>query len=132
MNTHTNALQPKNKFHRTTRNNLFQSTAIITAILALVTVAAIAIYMANRPVVVVESNSAVPYSNALEMQYAQPWLGEHNKPVAAYGNALEMQYAQPWLQKTNPLIAVTGSEMPLDCHSSLETFYTCKYGYGHP
>jgi hypothetical protein len=132
MNTYTNAMHPKKKVHRTTRNNLFNNAAIIAVGLALVIVAAIAVNMANRPAVVAENNRALPYGNSLEMQYAQPWLNAQGKPVLAYGNALEAQYAQPWLQGTNLSILVTGSETSLDCHSSLETLYACKYGYGHP
>src|SRR5215216_2496061 len=119
MNTHTNAMHPQKKAHRTIRNNLFHNTAIMTIILALVTAAAIAVYTANRPVVA-ENSPAVLYSNALEMQYAQPWLEAQNKPVIAYGNALELQYAQPWFPETKLTISVTGSKTPLDCHSNLE------------
>ena len=155
MNTYTNAMHPKKKVHRTTRNNLFNKAAIMAVGLALVIVAAIAVNTANRPAVVAENNRALPYGNSLEMQYAQPWLNAQSKPVLAYGNALEAQYAQPWLdvqdktvaaysnalelqyaqlwlQGTNLSIVVTGSETSLDCHSSLETLYACKYGYGHP
>ncbi len=126
MNTYANTI------HRITRNNRSRNTAIMTIVLALITVAAIAIYMANRSVVGAASNPAVAYSNALEMQYTQPWLEAHNKPVVAYSNALELQYAQPWLQETKQSIAVTGSKIPLDCQSSLEMLYACKYGYSQP
>lgn len=158
MNTHTNAMHPQKKAHRTLRKNLFHSTAIKAIVPVLITVAAIAIYLANRPPVVAENNpagtygnalelqyarpwleaqnkSVVEYGNALELQYARPWLGAQNKPVVVYGNALEMQYAQPWLDEAQRLIAVTGSaqkQNPLDCGSSLEMFYACKYGYGRP
>ena len=132
MNTYTNAMHPKKKVYRTTRNNLFNDAAIIAVGLALVIVAAIAVNRVNRPAVVTENNRARPYGNSLEMQYAQPWLDAQDKTVAAYSNALELKYAQPWLQGTNLSIVVTGSETSLDCHSSLETLYACKYGYGHP
>lgn len=52
-----------------------------------------------------KAKAAVPpvhYSNALEMQYAQPWLDKQkveNAPAIEYSHALEMQYAQPWLDK---------------------------------
>ena len=154
MNTYTNAVLPEEKLQRTVRRNLFQDTAILTIILALGTAAAIAVYTANRPVVA-ENSPAVRYSNALEMQYAQPWLDAQNKPVVAYSNALEMHYAQPWLEarnksvvaysnalemqyaqtwlpKTKRTISVTGSKAPLDCHSSLEMLYACQSGYGRP
>src|SRR5215216_2203741 len=108
MNTHTNAMHPQKKAHRTIRNNLFHNTAIMTIILALVTAAAIAVYTANQPVVA------------------------ENSPAVLYSNALEMQYAQPWLPETELTISVTGSKTPLDCYSSLETLYACKYGYGRP
>ena len=154
MNTHTNAMHPQKKVYRTIRNNLFHNTAIMTIILALVTVAATAVYRANRSVVVVENNPALPYSNTLEMQYAQPWLAAQNKPVVTYNNALELQYAQPWLHAQNkPVVAygnalemqyaqpwqlpivVTGGaqeQILFNCHGSLEMLYACKYGYGHP
>jgi hypothetical protein len=130
MNTHSNALQPEKEVHRTARN-----VAIITVILTLVIAAAIAFFIANRPVVAAEKNPAVTYSNALEMQYARPWLEAQNKPVVAYSNALEMQYAQPWLDKAKMPIAVTGNtleQISLNCSSSIEMLYACKYGYGLP
>jgi hypothetical protein len=135
MNTYTNAMHPKKKAHRTARNNLFHNRAIVMIILTLVTMAAIAVYIANRPVVAAENNPSVPYSNALEMQYAQPWLKAQNKPVVAYSNALEMQYAQPWLDKAELAIVVTGNaqeRIPLNCSSSVEMLYACKYGYRQP
>src|SRR5262245_14029278 len=101
MNQYTNTMQPKKEVHRTTRTNLFHNTAIMTGVLTLVTAATIAVYMSNRPVVAEENNLAVPYSNALEMQYARPWLEARNKPVVAYGNAVELQYARPWLEAQN-------------------------------
>jgi hypothetical protein len=174
-------MHPKKEGHRTARNTLFHNTAVMTVILTLVAVAAIALYTANRPVVAAENNPAVPYSNALEMQYAQPWLEAQNRPVVTYGNALELQYAQPWLEAQNkPVVAysnalemqyaqpwleaqnkrvvtygnalelqyaqpwlnkaelpivVTGNaqaQIPLNCSSSIEMLYACKYGYGHP
>lgn len=135
MNTFTNAMHPKKEAHRTARNHLFQNTAIVTIILTLVTTVAIAAYIANRPVVAAENNSAVPYSNALEMQYARPWLEAQNKPVVGYGNALELKYAQPWLDKAKLPIVATGNaqeKIPLNCSSSIEMLYACKYGYAHP
>jgi hypothetical protein len=132
MNTYTNAMHPKKKVRRTTRNNLFNNAAIIAVVLALVIVVAIAVNEANRPAVVAENNRALPYGNALEMQYAQPWLHAQNKPFAAYSNALELQYAQPWLHGTNLLIAVTGSEEPIFCHGSLEMILACKDRYDRP
>lgn len=129
MNTFTNVLHPKKKVDQTPR---ITSVAIIIAVLALITVAAIAVYLAHRPAVVVESNPSVLFSNALEMQYAQPWLDAQNKLGIAYSNALELQYAQPWLQKAKQSIAAAGHEMPVDCNVNLEMLYACKYGYGHP
>ena len=151
MNTYTNAVRPEKKVQRNARKGLFDNTAIMTIVLALVAVAVIAIYIANRPVVAAD-NLAVPYSNALELQYArpwleaqnkpvveygnalelqyaQPWLEAQNKPVVAYGNALELQYAQPWLDAAQRLVAVTSSaqeQNPLDCGSNLEMFYACN------
>jgi hypothetical protein len=158
MNTYTNAMHPKKEGRRTTRNNLFHNTAIVTIILVLVTTVAIAVYITSRPAVATENDLAVPYSNALEMQYARPWLEAQNKPVAAYGNALELQYAQPWLEAQNKpvvaysnamelqyaqrwldkaerLIVVTGNaqeQIPLNCSGSMEMLYACRYGYGLP
>ena len=135
MNTYTNAIHPKQDGHRTARNNMFQNTAIVTILLVLITTVAIAAYIASRPAVAAEKGLAVPYSNALEMQYARPWLEAQNKPVAAYGNALELQYAQPWLDKAERLIVVTGNaqeQIPLICSSSMEMLYACKSGYGLP
>ena len=91
------------KGYRTARNNQFQNTAIVMVILTLVTAAAIAIYIANRPVAAAESNPSVPYSNALEMQYARPWLEAQNKPVVSYGNALELEMPNPgWIKRNDP------------------------------
>jgi hypothetical protein len=158
MNTYTKAMHPKKEAHRTSRNNLYHNTAMVMIILTLVTMAALAVYIANRPVVAAENNLPVPYSNALEMQYAQPWLKAQNKPVVEYSNALEMQYAQPWLKaqdkpvveysnalemqyaqpwldKAELAIAVTGNgqeRIPLNCSSSIEMLYACKSGYHQP
>ena len=109
-------------------NKLFKTFSILGV--ALIAVATLAIYTANQSDVA-ENNLSVPYSNALELQYARPWLEAQNKPVVVYGNALELQYAQPWLDAAQRLVAVTGRN-PLDCGSSLEMFYACQYGYGRP
>ena len=135
MNTYTNAMHPKKGAHRTARNNLYHNMAIVTIILTLVTMTALAVYIANRPVGAAEKKPPVSYGNALEMQYAQPWLKAQNKPVVAYSNALEMQYAQPWLDKAESAITVTGNrqeQIPLNCSSNLEMLYACKYGYRQP
>ena len=158
MNTYTNALHPKKEGHQTARNNLFQNTAIVTIIVVLVTTVAVAAYIASRSAVAAEKGLAVAYSNALEMQYARPWLEPQNKPAVAYSNALELQYArpwldvqnkpavvysnalelqyaQPWLDKAERLIVVTGNaqeQIPLHCSSSMEMLYACKSGYGLP
>lgn len=151
----TKAIHPEKMIDQTANKNPVNRVAIITVALVLAAVTAIAVNMANRPVVVTDNHPVLPYgnslemqyaqpwlnaqnksvpgySNALEMQYAQPWLATQNKPVAVYGNALELQYAQPWLQGAKRPIAVTGSETSLDCLSSIETLYACKYGYGQP
>lgn len=158
MNTYTNAIHPKEEGHRTARNNPLHNTALVAILLVLVTTVAIAAYIASRPAVAAEKGLAVPYSNALEMQYARPWLEPQNKPVAAYGNALELQYArpwlevqnkpvvaysdalelqyaQPWLDKAERLIVVTGNaqeQIPLNCSRSMEMLYACKAGFGLP
>jgi hypothetical protein len=142
MNTHTNVLRPNNKFHQTTRNNLSRSTAVAAIVLALITVAAIAIYRTNQPVVIAASNPAVAYSNALEMQYAQPWLAVRNKPVVTFSNALELHYAQSWLTAHSKPIIEFGNTLELqyarpwlgkadlkaNCSKSMEMLYACKYG----
>ena len=155
MNTYTNALHPKKEGHQTARNSMFHNTAIVTIIMVLVTTVAVAAYIASRSAVAAERGLAVPYSNALEMQYARPWLEAHNrpvvvysnalelqyarpwldaqnKPVVRYSNALELQYAQPWLDKAELGIAVTGNAQELNCSSSLEMLYACKFGFGLP
>jgi hypothetical protein len=155
MNMYTNARHPEGKAHRIPR---IPNIAILTALLTLVATIAVAVYIAIRPAVVTEGSRAVPYSNALEMQYArpwleaqnkpvviygnalelqyaQPWLDAQNKPVVTYGNALEMQYAQPWLDKAERPIVVTGNtqeQLPLNCFGSMEMLYACKNGYGLP
>jgi hypothetical protein len=158
MNTYTKPMHPEKEVHRTGRNNLFPNITIMTVILTLVTAAAIAIYIANRPVAAAENSLAVPYSNALEMQYARPWLEAQNKLVVPFGNALEMQYARPWLEVQNKSIVEYSNALELQyprpwlevqnkpivvtgnaqeqilptCHSSLEMLYARKYGDGRP
>jgi len=154
MNTYTNSTRPKKKVYLTAGNKLFHNSALMTLALALVIVVAVAIYMVSRPPAVAQNHPALPYSNALEMQYAQPWLDAQNKPVVAYSNALEMQYAQPWLDAQKKPVVVYGNALELqyaqpwqtpivvtgnsqeqilrNCDSSLDMLYACKYGYGRP
>lgn len=157
MNTYTNAMQPKKQARQPVRNPQFRNTAIIAIIVALVAAAALAISTLNRPAAASENHSVVQYSNALElqyarpwleaqnksevvysnaleMQYAQPWLDAQNKSQVTYSNALEMQYAQPWLDKAQQGIAVTGNaqQVPLNCSSSMEMLYACKFGFDLP
>ena len=158
MNTYTNTMNPKKEVQPAARSHLFFNAAIVVIILTLVTAAAVAIFIANRSTAVAEDHRAIPYSNALEMQYAQPWLESRNKSVAAYSNALELQYAKPWLDAQNkPVvvysnalelqyaqpwldkiqlgIAVTGNvqeQNPLNCSRSMEMLYACKAGFGLP
>ncbi len=61
---------------------------------------------------------AVSHNNALEMQYAQPWIEGQSKVVPSFSNALEMQYAQPWLKAQKPPV----------CHNRLDLFYACQNG----
>ena len=146
MNTYTNSMHPKKVVAQPTRNRLFQNTAGLTVALVLIVVAVTAIYLANRPVAATNSPT-VTYGNALEMQYAQPWLDAQNKSVVEYGNALEMQYAQPWLDAQNKSVVEYGNALELqyaqpwldaqqqvliNCHSSLEMLYACQNGYGRP
>ena len=133
MNTYTNSTHPEKKIDRTAGNELFHNSALMAIVLALVLFVAVAVYAASRTTAVRQNNPALPYSNALGMQYAQPWLAAQNKPVAPYSNALELQYAQPWLDAQKKLIVVTGNSMTArDCHSSIEMLYACKYGNGRP
>jgi hypothetical protein len=128
-------MHPKKGGYRTAPNQLFHNTAILTIILVLVTMIAIAIYIASRPAVAAENGLAVPYSNALELQYARPWLEAQNKPVVVYSNALELQYAQPWLDKAERLTVVTDNtqeQISLNCSSGMEMLHACKAGYGLP
>jgi hypothetical protein len=158
MNTYTDTIKSKKEVDRSAHTNLFQNPAIVTVILTLVAAVAIAVFIANRPAIAAENKPAVAYSNALEMQYARPWLEAQNKsvvtygnalelqyaqpwlnaqkkPVITYGNALELQYAQPWLNKAERSTVITGNlqgQIPLNCSSSMEMFYACKYGFGLP
>ena len=62
-------------------------------------------------------------------------INSKSASVVAYSNVLELQYAQPWLDAAGLPIVVTGNaqnQIPLNCHSSIEMLYACKYGYGHP
>ena len=144
MNTST-TMHPEKEISRTTSNNLFSNIAIMTVILTLVAAAAIAAYTSSRPVVAAENSLAVPYSNALEMQYARPWLEAQNRSVVAYSNALELQYAQPWIDAHNKSVVSFGNALELqyaqpwldaqqqiNCSSSIEMLYACKYGFDLP
>lgn len=53
--------------------------------------------------------SAIVYSDALAMQYAQPYLNAQGSAVA-FNNALELQYAQPYLKVQSP-VAATALEL---------------------
>jgi|GEM_PF-2207450 hypothetical protein len=135
MNTYTDTIQPKKKADRTTHTNQFQNPVIVTIILTLVAALAVAVFIVNRSVGAAKNNPAIPYGNALEMQYARPWLEGQNKPAVTYSNALELQYAQPWLDKAESAIVVTGNaqeRIPLNCSSSIEMLYACKYGNRQP
>jgi len=133
MNTYTNSTHPRKKIYRTAGNELLHNSPLMLIILALVLFVAFALYAANRAPVVGQSDPARPYSNALEMQYARPWLTAQSKPAAPYSNAMELQYAQPWLDAQKKLIVVTGNpEAAPDCQSSMEMLYACKYGTGRP
>ena len=149
MSTHTNTIRPENKIDHTTRNTLL---IIITVLLVLVAAIAITSVVTSQPVAgtspevaysnalemqyaqpwLATENEAVVYSNALEMQYAQSWIEDQNRLVTSFSNALELQYAQPWLEEAGLLIPVTGAENASDCHSSLEMFYACQYGNVRP
>ena len=94
----------------------------------------------------INQSAAVPYSNALEMQYAQPWLSGAVREAAVnvpYSNPLEMQYAQPWLNVQEAAVNVPYSnalEMQYaqpwlnvqkaaeSCPAGLDFFYACQNG----
>jgi hypothetical protein len=99
MNTYTDTMKPKKEADRTIRTSLFQNPAIVTIILTLVATIAVAIFITNRPVGAAKNNPAIPYSNALEMQYARPWLESQNKPVVMFGHALD----PGWIKRSAPL-----------------------------
>lgn len=147
MSTYTNTMQPEKKVAPNARNRRFQNVATLAALLMLVVAVAIGVFLANGSAVAAENNLAVPYSNALELQYARPWLEAQNKPAVAFSNALELQYAQPWLDAQQKPIVVYGNalelqyarpwldaqeQLSLNCSSSIEMLYACKYGYGLP
>ena len=155
MNTYTDTMNSKKKAHQSARNSLFSHPAILAVIVTLVIAVAVGVFIANRSAAAAEVARAVPYSNALEMQYARPWLETQNrpapvysnalelqyaqpwidaqdKPAVTYSNALELQYAQPWLDKAQQLIAVTGSAPELNCSANMEMLYACKFGFGLP
>jgi hypothetical protein len=48
--------------------------------------------------------TAIVYSNALAMQYAQPYLNAQSSTVS-FSNALELQYAQPYLKVQSSVVA---------------------------
>jgi hypothetical protein len=112
MNTYTNAVHPEETADRTAHKNSSNTTAIMTIALALVTLAVIATYTANQAVVSA-NDPTVPYSNALELQYARPWLEAQNKPAVGYSNALELQYAQPWLEAQNKPVSAYSNALEL-------------------
>ena len=54
----------------------------------------------NQSTAISSNVETIAYNNALEMQYAQPWLNAQSvkiAPAVQYTDALAMQYAQPWL-----------------------------------
>ena len=157
MNTYTNTMHPEKKVDPAAHNDLFPKIAILIITFMLVTALATAVYIDRQSVAAAENNLAVPYGNALEMQYARPWLEAQSKPVVAYSNALELQYARPWLQaQKQPAVVYSNAlelqyaqpwldksarsiaahanqdQIPLRCSSSMEMLYACKYGVGLP
>ena len=80
-------------------------TLYVTSIILLATLVVTLITVQSRKSSVASSVSIEPvvYSDALAMQYAQPWLDKQQAaaPRIPYSDALAMQYAQPWLDKQN-------------------------------
>lgn len=91
--------------------------------------------------------TTVLYSNALAMQYAQPWLDKQAAaaaPVVQFSDALAMQYAQPWLDKQSveavPSAAYSEAlalfyaqpwleaQQTKSCNGRLDAMYACQYG----
>lgn len=104
------------------RPALFVITIILLAALVITLIT-----VQSRNSQAAESASAQPvvYSNALEMQYAQPWLDKQKvevAPAVQYSHALEMQYAQPWLEK----------QQNQNCNGRLDEIYACQYGNWQP
>ena len=58
MNTYTNTMNPKKEVQPAARNHLFLNTAIAAVILTLVTVAAVAVFNANRSAAAPEDHRA--------------------------------------------------------------------------
>lgn len=113
----------------------------LTLVLALVALLIFNRSNGNQAAETEEILPAVSFNNALEMQYAQPWLGGQNKAANQYSNALEMQYAQPWLDAQDEVATPFSNALEiqyaqpwldaqesLDCHSRLDLFYACQNG----
>jgi len=129
------------------RPALFLITIILLAALVITLIT-----VQSRNSQAAESASAQPvvYSNALEMQYAQPWLdnAQAAAPLVAYSNALEMQYAQPWLDKQKVEVAPAAQyshalemqyaqpwldkQQSQNCNGRLDEMYACQYGNWQP
>jgi hypothetical protein len=95
------------------RRNVLLSLVGLALILGLSLAVTIAV---TRPIASgatdTSSASLVPYSNALAMHYAQPWLQPQKRTAAIpYSDALALHYAQPWLvtQKNETEATITYS-----------------------
>ena len=71
--------------------------AIIMSMFLLATLLLTA-FSAQNDAPAIDDGDSPQYSDALAMQYAQPWL-EASVARPVYSDALAMQYVQPWLDK---------------------------------
>jgi len=104
---------------KTNRTHLSRDIALAVSGIVLVAVAAIAIFVTNQPanvgIPITGNDLARRYENNPELLFAQRWMESQalNKPVVKYGNAMEMQYAQPWILAANKPVVEYGNDMEL-------------------
>ena len=100
----------KAKDHQTTHHT--HTLVIVAAILFLpgLVVALVGIQSRNINIAANNSSKAVAYTNALALEYAQPYLEANNGIAIEFGDALAMQYAQPWLEADAAAMSTTFSD----------------------
>jgi hypothetical protein len=99
--THTKGTRPAKAFQASPQRLVTFLLVGLTLVLFLAVDLIATLTNSNRTTGTEEKPVAVSYSNALEMQYAQPWLDTQNKGTIPFSNAIEVQYAQPWLDAQN-------------------------------